>query len=199
MCNMNRSIPPPPQRSWVVPREIFATSSTDESSQGNTAREDGGYPVAKLSAAPNDKGEDLFNFSGVDLIKVGSWNASTGPAVITRADLAAAVAAAPLLPDPVIKLGHIDPRFDGSPALGRVTNLRLSDRGSLLIGDFEDMPEWLAKTASAAFPQRSIEGIFNYTTNGQTYRLALTAVALLGAEWPAVTDLQSLKQLLERK
>lgn len=131
-------------------------------------------------------------------MRAGTWDAETGRESITRADLAAAVAAAPQLPDPVIKIGHDDPRFSGDPALGRVTNLRLADRGDTLIGDLVDMPEWLAAAAPTAFPQRSAEGVLNFETNNRSYRFALTGLALLGANWPAVTDLDSLQDLLER-
>ena len=131
-------------------------------------------------------------------MKVGTWGASTGDVEFTRADLAAAVAAAPHLPDPVIKIGHDDPRFTGGPALVRVTNLRLTDEGNTLVGDLVDMPAWLADAAPTAFPQRSVEATANLETDGRFYRLALTGLALLGASWPAVTDLESLQDLLER-
>lgn len=157
-----------------------------------------GGSTATISKSTETTDNGLRSFPGVDLIKAGTWDAHTGTATITRADLAAAVAAAAHLPDPIIKIGHDDPRFTGSPALGRVTNLRLADRGETLVGDLVDMPAWLADSAATAFPQRSIEGITDFSSNGLQFRFVLTGLALLGASWPAVTDLDSLKDLLER-
>lgn len=141
---------------------------------------------------------DLCSFPGIELCKTGTWDASTGATTITRADLASAIAAARSLPDPVLKIGHQDPRFDGEPAVGRIANLRLADRGDTLLGDLVDVPGWLADSVVTAYPQRSIEATFNYQTNGKTYRFVLTGLALLGAQWPAVTDLNSLRKLLEK-
>lgn len=134
------------------------------------------------------------------LVKVGRWHASTGVETITVADLAAAVDAArdPDLPEPVIKLGHRDPRFDGEPALGRVTRLRLADAGRTLVGDFEGVPGWLDRVLVDAFPNRSVEAERGMRSPGGTvHRFALTAVALLGVTAPAVTSLETLRQLYE--
>lgn len=132
-------------------------------------------------------------------MRVGNWDASTGPVKITRADLAAAAAAAPGLPDPVLKLGHVDPRFDGTPAVGKVKNLRLSDRGNCLLGDLVDVPRWLAANLAEHYPNRSIEAVANFETNGATFRFVVTGLALLGASWPAVTNLQSLQDLIQKE
>lgn len=157
-----------------------------------------GYSAAMTLKSTGTSSSDLCSFPDVDLLKVGTWNAETGLAPISREDLASAVDAAPQLPDPVIKIGHDDPRFSGSPALGRVTNLRLADGGDTLVGDLVDIPAWLGNSAADAFPQRSIEAVTDYESNGLKFPFVLTGVALLGASWPAVTDLDSLKELLER-
>lgn len=122
----------------------------------------------------------------------------TGTITATRADIASIIAAAPALPDPVIKIGHDDPRFSGSPSLGRIVNLRTADQGNTLIGDLVDMPQWLVDAAPKHFAQRSIEAVSNFVSNGNVYRMVLTGLALLGASLPAVTDLDSLQDLLER-
>lgn len=137
-------------------------------------------------------------YTGIPLAKVGTWDASTGRVSITRADLAAAVAAqhAPGLRNPVLKLGHEDPRFDGEPALGRVTRLRLADKGTTLLGDFEGIPQWLSDILPDSYPDRSLEGMFGMEdAQGNTHRFALTAVALLGVTPPAITTLESLRDL----
>lgn len=164
----------------------------------NVAAQHGSLTAKTSKFTKASTGDTTCSFTGVELVKAGTWQASTGTVEVTRADIAACIAAAHELPDPVIKLGHNDPRFTGNPALGRVTNLRSTNRGTTLIGDFEGMPQWLANAAPTHFSQRSIEATSNLVTNGKVYPFALTGVALLGASWPAVTDLESLQDLLER-
>ena len=83
---------------------------------------------------------------GVELVKAGTWQGLTGPVTLTREDLADALAASqdPEVDHAALKLGHIDPRFDGQPAAGWVERLRLSDDGQTLLGDLVDMPSKLA-------------------------------------------------------
>lgn len=138
-------------------------------------------------------GPELCSFTGVELAKTGVWDALTGKVAITRADLAAAVASAAALPAAPLKLGHTDPRFDGDPALGWVTNLRLADNGHTLVGDLVDIPAWFAEIMPTAFSHRSIEATFNLDTPHGVHRFAVTALSLLGATWPAITDLASLR------
>lgn len=138
---------------------------------------------------------DLRTLPGVELIRTGRWNLSTGPWTVTPADLVAAVAAhrARVLRRPVIKIGHTDTRFDGEPALGHVDNLRLADGGTVLIGDMVGVPGLLADVLASAYPDRSVEAIQNYTdATGAVHRLVLTAVSLLGATAPGVSTLRSL-------
>lgn len=118
---------------------------------------------------------------------------------ISRADLASAVLASRVLPHPVIKLGHSDPRFGGEPSLGTVRNLRLDNDGTTLVGDLHNVPAWLADNMTSAYPQRSIEAIGNYSSDTHQFRFAMTALALLGADWPAVTSLDTLQDLLEKE
>jgi hypothetical protein len=136
----------------------------------------------------------------VELMEVGTWPASTGPVTWTVDDLAAAVAA---FDDsgytrPVVKIGHVDPRFDGQPALGRIANPRLSEDRQVLLGDLVGVPTWLADLVdgTAAFPSRSVEGTFNLeTATGTRHRFALTAVSLLGVTAPAVSTLADVANL----
>jgi len=141
----------------------------------------------------------LKTVRGVELARVGVWHASSGPWECTREQLADAVRAAgdPAFRTPVLKAGHIDPRFnavtaanDGEPALGRVTNLRLADGGDVLVGDYEGVPAWLADILPSAYPSRSVEMNLDVeTVDGARYAGVLTAVALLGVTAPAVESL----------
>ncbi|WP_167107269.1 hypothetical protein [Mycobacterium sp. DL592] len=143
---------------------------------------------------------DLRTITGVELIRVGTWDAATGEWTVSADDLTAAVKAhdAGVLRKPVLKLGHEDPRFDGGPALGRVDNLRTADNGQALIGDFIDVPKAIATLLPRAWPDRSIEALIDYEApDGTVWPLVLTAVALLGAVAPAVTNLAEVAQLYD--
>lgn len=140
----------------------------------------------------------LKTIPNVELIKVGQWPISTGVWTVTTEDLYAAVAAldSPAIRRPVLKLGHTDSRFDGEPAVGWVDDLRVSDDGSTLIGDYKGVPEWLATVLASAFPDRSIEGQYGFVDQtGREHQFVLTAVALLGVTAPGVGTLGSLQDI----
>lgn len=155
-------------------------------------------PVPVPSAPP------LSHLPRVELMHVGTWDASTGKHTFTPDDLAYAVAAmdCPAVHRPRIKLGHTDPRFDGEPAVGWVDHLAVAD-GRALIGDLVGMPGWLATpdesghtVIASAYPQRSIEGEFDYQCAlGHTHPFVLTGLALLGVTEPAIGTLQSLQDV----
>lgn len=141
----------------------------------------------------------------VELARVGTWNASTGQQPLTLEMFEQAVEAhnSGELSLPVIKIGHVDPRFenpdwDGEPAYGQIDNLRVSDeRGGTLLGDYVNMPEELAEILASAYPERSVELDFDLElldTEGEvttSYGTVLTGLALLGAAAPAVKGLAS--------
>ncbi|MEV6096034.1 hypothetical protein [Nocardia sp. NPDC051981] len=138
----------------------------------------------------------------VELIRVGQWEISTGTWSPGRADLASVVAAfnAGILRKPVIKLGHVDARFeadhDGEPSFGYVDRLRLAEDGDLLLGDLV-LPEWLAAALPMHYPDRSVEALQGYEGAGGTvWPLVLTGVALLGATAPGIHSLKSLQDLV---
>lgn len=154
----------------------------------------------------------LARVPNVELIRTGSWPISTGQWDVSAADLAAAVAAlnCPAIRKPRLKLGHVDPRFnkagiggpalDGEPAVGWVDNLRVTDSGQSLVGDYEGVPGWLGapnehgrRIISSAYPDRSVEGFHDFRcTLGHTHPFVLTGVALLGATPPGIGTLKSL-------
>lgn len=124
---------------------------------------------------------------GVELVRAGTWNASTGRVTISPADLDNMVTASanPEIDGAPIKLGHVDPRFDGEPALGWVKNLRLSSDGTVLVGDLVDVPAQLADIIPSAYPRRSVEIAWMKDQGGAV----LTGLALLGVTPPAVKGL----------
>jgi phage I-like protein len=131
---------------------------------------------------------------GVEIARTGTHPLSTGMHTFTKEQLAAALANA-ATQKPVIGIGHVDPRFnipgqDGDPAFGRVTNLRLAEDGDLLLGDFDDMPEWLDNGLERAYPRRSIEG----HVAGDDLRIS--SVKLLGTTLPGIKGLADLPAVI---
>lgn len=134
--------------------------------------------------------DDLVTVPGVELVRLGSWGASTGPITITEEDFDAMLAAAqdPEVDHAPIRRGHIDRRYDGEPALGWVENLRR--QGDRLIGDLVDVPARIARSLRSAYRRRSVELAFGVRTpGGQRYRAVLSGLALLGVQGPAVQGL----------
>jgi hypothetical protein len=131
---------------------------------------------------------------GVELMRTGQWELSTGPLEVTPWLIAEAVRAStdPYLRTPVIKLGH-GPQPRGTPAYGQVTNLRASADGQCLLGDLVNVPAGLVARLPSSYPDRSIEGFLDTSSaSGETYGIALTALALLGADAPAIPTLAAL-------
>ena len=140
----------------------------------------------------------LVSIPGVELAQAGTWRISTGETTITRDDLAAAIGAAdcPAVRSPVLKLGHIDPRFDGEPAVGWVSGMRLADDGNTVAGDYRGVPAWLADILPSAYPDRSIEATRNFRCQiGHVHGMVITAVALLGVTAPGIGTLDSLQDV----
>lgn len=141
---------------------------------------------------------NLVTIRDVELMKTGTWNISTGDFTVTPELIAAAVTAheSGVLRKPVIRLGHNDPRFSGDPAVGYVDNVRVSTDGQTLLGDLVGVPRWLGDIMASAYPDRSIEGLYDYTApDGSEHPFILTGLALLGATRPGVTSLQSLQDV----
>lgn len=98
---------------------------------------------------------------------------------------------------PVLKLGHIDDRFDAEPAVGWVENLRTAPGGAILIGDLCGVPGWLAEAMPTSYPSRSMEAAIDYEdADGTVWPLVLTGLALLGATAPAIGDLAELRDFV---
>lgn len=135
---------------------------------------------------------------GVELARPGTWQLSSGDQTFTEQmlhDAARFAARADARPSPV-KIGHVDKRFDGEPALGWLGNLRVADdNGPVLLGDITGMPDWLAATAPTAWPDRSVEGWTDYEADGETYSFVIDGLALLGVTPPGMSSIRSLRDL----
>ncbi|MFZ9092488.1 MAG: hypothetical protein ACO3FE_20615, partial [Planctomycetaceae bacterium] len=96
-----------------------------------------------------------------------------------------------------LKLGHNDeqPMTDGQPALGWADNVRR--QGDKLIADFTDVPRILRNAIKARrFRSVSVELLMGVKRGDSVLRHVLDAVAILGADQPAVNNLGDLEQFL---
>jgi hypothetical protein len=141
----------------------------------------------------------LRTVPNVELTQAGTWALATGRATFTAKDLAAAVAAldCPAVRRPVIKLGHHDPINDGQPAVGWIGNMRVSDGGDVLLGDYMGLPGWMTgEVLASAYPDRSIEAQGDFRCQlGHVHTWVVTALSLLGTTEPGVGTLTSLQDV----
>jgi len=99
---------------------------------------------------------------------------------------------------PYMKLGHSDKQLllgsEGLPAAGWVENLRM--KGNKLVCDIVDLPEKIYNLIKeGAYKYVSCEMLWGIDFNGKNYKRMLSGVALLGAEMPAVTNLNDFLNL----
>lgn len=128
--------------------------------------------------------------NGVEIFGVGNHNGDDYTAE-DLADMAEAFAA--LDYKPALKLGHTKDS-PGELAFGWVENLRVV--GTKLLADFVDINEKVFEAVRArSFDRVSAEIFFNLKRGGKVFKKALKAVALLGAEIPAVAGLKPLHQM----
>jgi hypothetical protein len=138
------------------------------------------------------------DLKGVEIFATGKWNGK----VFKDGDLQAIVDSFKELGGrlkPYLKLGHDDNQKllqkDGLPAAGWITNLKKV--GSKLMADIKDVPKVVAELIKkGAYKRISSEIYMNYLArpeetgaNEKRYPMALKAVALLGGDTPAVTNL----------
>jgi Protein of unknown function (DUF935)/Mu-like prophage I protein len=219
-----RTGPRPPEVTGPgVPRQpAYLPPGAEPSAGGPSGAPSSGAPAITASLAqrlfrrkkPNVMAAPaLVTVPNVEIMHAGwEYNLSTGPRTFTPEDLRDAVMAAnedPSIPTPRLKLGHVDPRFNGNefdatPAFGKATNLRLSENGMAVIADYVGVPKWLAEIMPVAFPSRSIEGYDDVpkfdvegmstfeSQTGKKWRFVITACSLLGVMWPGITVLEDL-------
>lgn len=154
----------------------------------------------------NPPAPTLATIPGVEIASVGFWDISNATDWHPSAeDLASAVAAVdcPAVRRPVLKFGHTGEPGEGDPAIGLVDELRLTEDGQTLVGDFVGVPSWLADADSegraviaSAYPDRSGEFQRDYICQlGHTHPFVVHAVALLGVMRPGIGTLESLYDL----
>ena len=137
----------------------------------------------------------MAEMQGVEIFATGVWNGTTIKAkhlneMASNHQLFSRKLRVPL------KFGHNDeqPFTDGQPALGWVSRLRVE--GNKLLADFVDMPEKVFQVIKAGmFDRVSAEVLFGVENGEDNVGTVLVGVALLGADLPAVTDLEGLASL----
>lgn len=138
---------------------------------------------------------NFARLEGAEIFATGTWNGKT----FTDADLDEIIRSFEffnLSGRVPLKLGHnTEQAFtDGQPALGWVD--RVWREGGKLKADFRDVPD-IVHTAikNGSYKNVSIELLRDVMAGAQTIPLVLDAVALLGADIPAVGSLKDLQAL----
>lgn len=161
----------------------------------------------------NDRSmEDLatVDLEGVEIMAVGgpvlAHGSPPGGEDWSRETLEGIVEASRELEDEFIATGKVvDSKRGhfgdfGDPALGRVSNARMNDEGTKLIGDVRAVPKKFAELVKVgAFPFRSAELAGNVTSQrtGKKYPWVLTGLAWGGAKQPAMRTLDEVRVLFE--
>ena len=137
------------------------------------------------------KSEDMaYDLSNVEIFRPGTWNGRR----YTESDIDDLVSSFDKLGyEPPIKLGHEEK--SGDQAWGWVRNLRkVAGRA---VADLADLPESLYNAIKEKrYNALSAEIFFDLKRDENVFRRALKAVALLGAEVPAVSGLKPLSAAL---
>jgi hypothetical protein len=133
---------------------------------------------------------------GREIFAVGKWNNME----FKEDDLDEIVANFETLKDihkVPLKFGHNDeqPALDGQPAIGWIS--RVFREGNKLFADFTNMPKVVMDAIkNKLYRTVSIELLFDVDHKGKRFGHVLDAVALLGADQPAVNTLEDLSKLL---
>lgn len=163
-----------------------------------------GYAIIEAATIPSDvvttttnkykiefEENMTYDVNDVEIFSAGNWNGDN----YTEKDIDDMIAAHALIGKnvkPYLKLGHDTKQkllqHDGMPSAGWVTNLKRN--GKKLIADFKGIPKKIKDLIdSKAYGRFSSEIYWNVKIEDKKYRRVLKAVALLGADTPAVTTL----------
>jgi hypothetical protein len=149
------------------------------------------------TSARNHNVETTFNLEGVEIFSEGIWNGDE----YTKKDLNSMVENFDETGfQPPLKLGHNEEQpemLDGAPALGYVDKIYID--GKKLLANFVNLPKKVYEAIKRGNYKRvSSEIYWNYKSDGKSLDRVLKAVALLGSEIPAVTNLESISGLYNK-
>ncbi len=153
-----------------------------------SAHPDNKKPKKKPFADAKMAAIKLFKIRDVEIFRTGIWHGRS----YKRKDLDELVTNFEQADfRPPVKLGHSEPQ--GLAAVGWVESVRRV--GDVLIADLMDIPREVFDAIKAhSFDTISSEIFFNLTRGTKKFRIALKAIALLGAELPAVAGLKPLRE-----
>lgn len=153
----------------------------------------------------NNDGLPTVNLSGIEIFAEGNWNGDK----YNSNDLDQMVNAFNQVGfEPTVKAGHADGQDDekqarrvfGAPSLGYVS--KLYRRGAKLFADLTKVPRRFADLIRAGSYKRvSSEIYWNYRDDAKdkTFPRVLKSVAFLGADIPALTNLNAIEALFHKK
>lgn len=136
-----------------------------------------------------------MNLQGIEIFAVGEWRGNRKIKVTSETldQMMASYDALGQTPGfrPPLVLGH--GRTPGEPAYGWMDRMYRS--GNKIVADFSDVPEYLVYSMKTKrYNSVSIEMYPTLDYNGKTFQNVLSAVAVLGAELPAVKGLKPLSE-----
>ena len=169
----------------------------------------GSFPDASQRAAFCNSQWERKDMAGeinsVEIFATGVWNGNK-KITVTQKTLDQMVSSFELLSAqvdgyrPFLKLGHTEmQKFfggeSGAPSLGFIS--KIWREGGKILANFSNVPDTLVDLVkSGRYNAVSIEFLPEVKFAGDTFRSVLRAVALLGAELPAVKDLKDLSASL---
>jgi hypothetical protein len=137
---------------------------------------------------------ETFDLADVEIFAAGKWKGEDYTEqdldnIVHNFDLLGKKYKAPL------KLGHASDQkllqSDGYPAAGWVSNLKRS--GTKLVATFTNVPKKIKQLIDRkAYGRFSSEILWNFSFGGNVHKRVLRAVALLGADMPAVTSINDI-------
>jgi hypothetical protein len=139
----------------------------------------------------NFQSKEVFDIDNVEIFSAGIWNGDK----YTKEDLEDMVKSfedVGHIIKPFIKLGHNEKQQllidDGMPSAGWITKLKV--KGEKLLADFKGIPKKIKELIDKnAYGRFSSEIYWNLQMSGKKHKRVLKAVALLGADTPAVGTL----------
>jgi len=142
-----------------------------------------------------------YELKNVEVFGIGTWKGNK----ITGGDLDNIVNGTNEIIDklrPRVKLGHNDKqellKKTGLPAGGWITKLKRA--GDKILVDIKEVPKVLYQLIkNGAYKRISSELLYNYTepSTKKVYKKVLSAIAFLGADLPAVTNLKDIAALYD--
>jgi len=146
---------------------------------------------------PKKKELETCELKDIEIFSAGTWNGD----IYTEQDIESLVSAFEKTKEkvkPFLKLGHNNSQelleSDGLPAAGWISGLRKV--GEKLVADFIGVPKAIYELITAgAYRTVSSEIYWNFGLDGEKYPYLLKAVALLGADIPAVSNLKDIMSL----